>query len=574
MARIRKIEIANFRGIKELTWCPTPGINCLIGPGDSGKSTVLDAIDFCLGARRTIQFTDADFHQLDVQNPIQVSVTLGELDDGLKNLEAYGLYVRGFDVESGEVEDEPERDAETVLTVRLTVESDLEPVWSLFSERADAQGQTRNLSWSDRARLAPTRIGVMADYHLGWRRGSVLNRVSEERADTSAALAKAARVARAAFGDQAQDQLGETLKIVAATAKELGIPIGENIKAMLDAHSVSFTAGTVSLHDEDGIPLRGLGIGSTRLLIAGLQRKAAAQSTVILIDELEQGLEPHRIIRLLGSLGAKESRPPLQVFMTTHSPIALRELAGSQLFVLRPGERKHDVLAVGTKDDVQSTVRLYPEAFLAPSVIICEGASEVGFVRGLDQHRVANGLDSIVAHGTALVDCGGGDPRRPFERGKAFCSLGYRVAVLRDADQEPPEDIKLAFLDAGGAVFAWRDGRTLEDELFLSLSEPAVHRLISKAVELHGDQLVNDHIRSASNGERDLNSIQRETPLFQQTRELLGRAARTRKAGWFKSVTGMEEVAREIVGPDLANADAEFCATVKKIFVWPTNEEE
>jgi putative ATP-dependent endonuclease of OLD family len=573
MARIRKIEIANFRGIKELTWCPTPGINCLIGPGDSGKSSVLDAIDFCLGARRTIQFTDADFHQLDVERPVHISVTVGELDDGLKNLEAYGLYVRGFDVESGEVEDEPEKDAETVLTVRLTVASDLEPVWSLFSERADAQGQTRNLSWSDRARLAPTRIGVMADYHLGWRRGSVLNRVSEERADTSAALAKAARDARAAFGDQAKDQLGETLKIVADTAKELGIPIGENIKALLDAHSVSFTGGTISLHDEDGIPLRGLGIGSTRLLIAGLQRRAAAQSTVILIDELEQGLEPHRIIRLLGSLGAKEKRPPLQVFMTTHSPVVLRELAGNQLFVLRPGEQ-HDVLAVGTGDGVQSTIRLYPEAFLAPSVIVCEGASEVGFVRGLDQHRVANGHDSIVAQGTALVDCGGGDPRRPFERGTAFCGLGYRAAVVRDADQEPPKDVKAAFLNAGGDVFSWRDGRTLEDELFLSLREPAVRRLISKAVELHGDQLVNDHIRSASNGAKDLNSIQGESPLSRETRELLGRAARTRKAGWFKSVTWMEEVAREIVGPGLANADAEFCAIVNKIFAWPTNEKE
>ncbi len=50
-------------------WYPAPGINCLIGPGDSGKSSILDAIDLCLGARRNIQFTDADFHLLDVENP-------------------------------------------------------------------------------------------------------------------------------------------------------------------------------------------------------------------------------------------------------------------------------------------------------------------------------------------------------------------------------------------------------------------------------------------------------------------------------------------------------------------------
>lgn len=574
MARIRKIEIANFRGIKELAWCPAPGINCLIGPGDSGKSSVLEAIDFCLGARRMIQFTDADFHQLNVESPIRIAVTLGELDDSLKNLEAYGMYVRGFDPESGEVDDEPEKDAETALTVRLTVASDLEPVWSLFSERAEAQGQTRNLNWGDRARLAPTRIGVMADYHLGWRRGSVLNRVSEERADASAALAKAARDARAAFGDDAQGQFGETLKIVAATAKELGIPIGENIKAMLDTHSVSFGGGTISLHDEDGIPLRGLGTGSTRLLIAGLQRKAAAQSTVILIDELEQGLEPHRIIRLLGSLGAKERTPPLQVFMTTHSPVVLRELAGSQLFIVRPDADQHKVLTVGTEDAIQSTIRLYPEAFLAPSIIVCEGASEVGLVRGLDQHRVSNRQNSIVAHGTALVDCGGGSADRPLERGAAFCGLGYRVAVLRDADQEASEEAENAFLDAGGSLFSWRDERTLEDELFLSLSEGAVRQLIARAVELHGEQLVNEQIKSACRGTKDLPSIQGEARISRQSREILGKAARTRKAGWFKSVTWMEDAAREVVGPDLVKADAGFRAVVDQIFSWPTHEEE
>ena len=79
MARVRAVEIKNFRGIKELTWYPAAGINCLIGPGDSGKSSVLDALDLCLGARRSIQFTDADIHLLDVVTPITIAITLGEL---------------------------------------------------------------------------------------------------------------------------------------------------------------------------------------------------------------------------------------------------------------------------------------------------------------------------------------------------------------------------------------------------------------------------------------------------------------------------------------------------------------
>lgn len=462
MARIRKVEIRRFRGINDLEWYPTPGLNCLIGPCDSGKSSILDAIDLCLGARGNVQFTDVDFHQLAVESPISISLTIGELDEGLKNLDAYGMYVRGFESESGKIEDEPESGAETVLTIRLTVGSDLEPAWSLVSDRAAGAGQVRFLSWADRVRLAPTRIGVMADYHLGWRQGSVLNRIADEKADASAALARAAREARAAFGDEAQGQLGETLEIVATTAKELGIPVGAIVKAMLDAHSVSFSRGTISLHDEAGIPLRGLGLGSTRLLVAGLQRKAARKSTILLIDELEHGLEPHRILRLLGFLGAKEDAPPLQVFMTTHSPVAVRELSASQLFVTRAGPNRHQLLPVATTDEMQSTVRLYPEAFLAPAVIVCEGATEIGLLRGLDQFRAARGESALSAVGSALVDAGGGEPDRPFARAAAFHSLGYRVAILRDDDTSPTAVVEADFAASGGKVIAWRQGRTLE----------------------------------------------------------------------------------------------------------------
>src|SRR5207245_6413 len=72
MAKIRKIEIQHFRCIQSLRWLPAEGISCLIGPGDSGKSTVLDAIDLCLGARRSAQLSDADFFNLDATKPISI----------------------------------------------------------------------------------------------------------------------------------------------------------------------------------------------------------------------------------------------------------------------------------------------------------------------------------------------------------------------------------------------------------------------------------------------------------------------------------------------------------------------
>ena len=108
MSVIRKIGITNFRCLKSFEWDPLPGINGLIGPGDSGKSTILDAIDYCLGARRNLQLADTDFNCLDVSQPINITITLGKLNDALMGIEAYGPYLRGFNAATGEIAEEPE----------------------------------------------------------------------------------------------------------------------------------------------------------------------------------------------------------------------------------------------------------------------------------------------------------------------------------------------------------------------------------------------------------------------------------------------------------------------------------
>jgi len=562
MSRVRKIEIRHFRGIDELTWVPSPGINCLIGPGDAGKSTVLDAIDFCLGARRNLQISDADFNKLDVSKPIEVLVTLGDLEDELKAFDSYGLYLRGFRSDTEEVLTEPESGAEVVITVRMTVDADLEPVWSLYSERAEAQEYARYLSWADRLKLAPTRLGTYTDHNLTWRRGSILNRVTEQKADATAALTDFAREARNTFGDTANTQVNETLAIVKRTAEQLGIRVGD-VTAMLDAQSVSLSGGTISLHDSRGVPLRGLGQGSTRLLIAGLQREAAGGSSIILVDELEHGLEPHRIIRLIGSLGAKEEPAPLQVFMTTHSPVTVRELAAEQLYVLRGTESVHEVRRVGVRHEMQATLRACPEAFLAPSVIVCEGASEMGLLRGLDLHRLETGEPSFLTFGVSLAD---GRGETTFRRANAFASLGYRTAVLRDDDKQPVVSEVDEFERARGSAFTWGPGQAIEDALFSGLSEAAVQELTEAAVEAVGEDLVDANIQSASSGV--LNLAECRNGVTAETRRALGKAAKGRRTSWFKSVTDMETVGRKIVGPDLTNASPEFRATIEAVFAW------
>ena len=569
MARIRKVEISNFRGIRQLVWRPDDGINCLIGPGDSGKSTVLDAIDICLGARRSFHFTDADFHGLDVNAPIDIRLTIGALDDALKNIESYGPHLRNFNAETGEVLDEPDAGHEVVLTVKMTVDADLEPAWTLHSDAGAAEDQEGRLRWSDRTRLAPVRIGGLSERNLTWQRGSVLNRITEEQPDISLALANAAREARNQFGNTAAAQLQDALDRVKSVSDTLGIPVGDNVTAMMDAHSVSITGGTVSVHDADGVPLRGLGLGSSRLLVAGLQGEVGEISAPVLVDELEHGLEPHRIIRLLDALGAKAETPQSQAFVTTHSPVALRELSAKQLHIIRDHGDHHEVTPLGSDGNVQGMLRLYPEAFLARSVMVCEGASEVGLVRGLDQWRVANGETALAAQGISLVDAHG--VGQVIARARPLLNLGYRVSILRDDDMQPDPAAEQEFTDNGGAVFTWTTGDNAEKALFSSLPVLAVGRMLEYAIELLGEALIRQHIMSLAGSTDTLDTIRTAISFGScepAQRQVLGEVASNKSNSWFKEVYKMEHVGREIVGPNLGGATPEFNDKVNAIFDW------
>ena len=568
MAQIRKLEILNFRSVMTLSWFPTPGINCLVGPGDSGKSTILDAIDLCMGARRTIQFTDADFTDLAIDAPIEITITLGALSDRLKTIDAYGLFLRGFDAASGEIEDEPQAGLETVLCLRLTVGADLEPVWTLVSDRAAALGIERYLTWSDRQDIAPTRIGSFSDVNLSWKRGSVLNKLSKEKADASTILLAAARDARAQFGDTADEQLSDALAKVKEVADGLGIGDGSDLHAELDAHSVSVSAGTISLHNADGIPLKGMGIGSTRLLIAGLQKEAAAGSAIVLVDEVEHGLEPHRIIQFLNALGAKDAESSLQVFMTSHSPVVVRELGLKPLTISRRGNHGPDLKRAGDHPELQGTARLFPEAFLAKSVLVCEGATEVGFVRGIDQWLADRGKPSLHAAGTCLIS-GGGDEM--LKRASAFVALGYRTALLRDDDKRP-DPVDEALFELSGEVFKWQEGRKIEAEIFASVPPGAAIALIDLALEDLEQEVLDAQLSSASGNKVSIASIREEAlrgELSSISRKALGDAS-GRKSGWFKTVSAMERAAREIIGPNFIPEEP-FRLTTVQIRRWTLN---
>ena len=564
MTRLRKVDIRNFRSIRALEWTPAPGINCLVGPGDSGKSSLLDAIDFCLGARRGIQFSDSDFHGLDTTQAIEIYATVGELDPAMLSAEKYGIFFRGFDASARTIEDEPRVGLETVLTVQLRVDADLEATWCLYSDRAAALDALRNIAWSDRVRLAPLRLSASSHRHFTWGTGSLLNRVSTERIRSSSALAEAARHARAYFASASVSTLPETLSLVQGIATETGVELTPGVQPMLDSGSVAFGAGNVSIHDGAAIPLSALGVGSSRLLISGLQRKTLDGASIVIVDEVEYGLEPHRLIRLLQSLGsAAGPTPPQQVFLSTHSPVTICELGGQHISILRRGPAGHLLTPVSCFPDVHGTVRAYPEALLARSVIVCEGATEVGLLRGLDLAYIQQGCRSIAAAGVALIDAGG--VGNIYSRANGLLSLGYRVAVLRDDDRQPDPTHENHFLFHGGHLAKWQPGNNTEVELFSFLPDATVFEMVRLAADVHGQALVDAHLSSASYG--SLTTTTLRAPFPQDVRQVIARAAGGRTMGWFKSISIMEQLARDVIAPAMSIASP-FSHTVQSLFQW------
>jgi hypothetical protein len=106
----------------------------------------------------------------------------------------------------------------------------------------------------------------------------------------------------------------------------------------------------------------------------------------------------------------------------------------------------------------------------------------------------------------------------------------------------------------------------LEDAIFGAVGDDAVQQLLERAVEIHGENLIADHIASACVGVLSIADCRAEsTPLVRST---LADASQTTKHGWFKSVTWMEEVARDIIGPGLPNTSAEFRAVTDAIKAW------
>jgi hypothetical protein len=591
VVQVRHVEIDRFRGIRRLDWEVRGSFICLVGPGDSTKTTILEAVALALCPRWHVTFDDSDFFESDTTEPIVITVTVGQVPDALLTDDKFGLEMRGWDDTVG-LRDEPDEKDEVVLSIRLKVDDSLEPSWAVVNAR---KPEGRPISATDREKLGVAQLGGFVDRELSWSRTSTLARLTSGGSSVAAMLADAGRAARRALDPSRLEEL----QSAADTAQKLGARFGvtpmSGFRPDLDLRAVSVGIGGLSLHDGE-VPLRRAGLGTRRLLTLGLQCELAEARGISLIDEVEHGLEPHRIRRLLTVLRKRSMGDEFrdkrqkdkkgrhnkssknrnaggngQVLMTTHAPVVLQELEASELRVVRNQGESIWVSPVGS--DLRPVVRKCPEALLGSSVLVCEGRTELGICRALDSGWSESGY-SFAYLGISLADGGGsGAP----SVAKGLADLGYTVAFLGDSDRPLSPDAS-ALVDSGVSVFLWEGGVCVEQRMALDLPPRGIAAMARLAMDEWGEESVRDAISSRlgiAPGDlpREADDWLDAGAGIQDLRAAIGEAAQRarRGKGWFKRVDLAEGLGRLMLDHLAEVPDSDLAQKVAALKAWTEN---
>ena len=172
MATLHNLKIKNFRGIQNFDQNFDNGSVCIIGRGDSGKSTILEAINLVLSSSWTMSFYDSDFYNCQIDTPIEIEATITNIPE--KQLAKYGMFVRGIAANGSIIDDmesEEANEAKEALTIRLTVTKDLEPVWTVVSYRGQ---ESVTITAADRTKMNVSSISDYTDRHFSLNKGNPL----------------------------------------------------------------------------------------------------------------------------------------------------------------------------------------------------------------------------------------------------------------------------------------------------------------------------------------------------------------------------------------------------------------
>ena len=199
----------------------------------------------------------------------------------------------------------------------------------------------------------------------------------------------------------------------------------------------------------------------------------------------------------------------------------------------------------------QGPVRSNAEAFLGRKIVVCEGPTEIGSLRALDEYKVSNeGSIPVWSLNTSYFNAAGIGNVVPASL--ALKELGYQVAVLCDND-EPDQfsvnDIK-KLQDADVKVFCWNNGNSIEQQLFNDLNWNDLSGILECIAGVHDSKNKESLIQSVQDKVHDLPKDFNQWLESNDLRKAIGLAAagkkdqtnKNNKNAWFKRIDYSEAV--------------------------------
>ena len=479
MSKIYSLSIKHYRGIENFQQIfGTTNCVLLIGRGDSGKTTILNALSSVLSSSWNMPFNDYDFTNIDTSIPIQIEVIITDVPEDLLDINKYGEYYQLMKddgtIESN-VEEEEANQNSIVLKIRLTVTETLEPTWEVISDREIGN---KSINAADRSRFNMFMVSDYIDNHFSYTKGSPLYyalKNSLGKKDKTNIEHKFIEIRRKLYDSVKSFESFEEFKVTSEKIKKdaqtLGLTILD-LTTLLEFKSNSYSESNIVLHSSD-IPYRLNGKGSKRLLSLAIQYGLAENGGIILIDEIEQGLEPDRVRNITRKLARLNDG---QIFITTHSRDVVLEPSAKQIFLVRKGEDK----LFSFDDDLQGKLRSKPEAFFAKRIICCEGATEEGIIRAISDDLQEKRGYGIAAQGIVHIDSGGGDKFYTLAISLKKCK--FDVLVFCDDDNKDIEKSKKAAEADHVKSVRCKDGYSIEDQSFEDLPWNCICQLVEYVI--------------------------------------------------------------------------------------------
>lgn len=470
MSHITNLYIKHYRGINQLIHdFGTEKFIVLIGRGDSGKSTILSAINAALSPSWNMSFSDLDFYNQKTEHPIEIELTIKELPKEFLKESKYGLFVQNDLGEDGNLDD-------LTIVIKLTVDETLEPHWVVKS-RDGSDIEDKPISGADRALLAVNFITDYTDNQFAYNRQSPLYALTKAKLEDGKTIERVKsdliRTMAELITNKDLDELSAPFESLIKTAEKLGLSTSD-LCAQIDIKDNPYTGNSIALHD-NSLPYRLHGKGSKRLMSIAIQSELTKQGGIVLVDELEQGLEPDRITTLVRILKQVDKG---QVFITTHNANVVTESDCKNLFI-----KEKDVSTLHKiGQDLFSCHRYNPQVFFAKKIILCEGDTEDGFMRSVDRWLWEKGKSSFSSVGVVWANVGGGS--NMYDYALKLKKLGYDTCVFADDDKPQEHKTKKEeCLKNGIKLFLCQEGYFIEKQLLYDLSWEAVTKIIKCSQE-------------------------------------------------------------------------------------------